>query len=152
MDCPGLKLQSVKWDVTKSPELCYDPSYTALFSIMIYVTVLVVLWCVNIVCVCSFILCDFVHVCANVYVAICTITCKAHHMLWHCLFSTRYSEQQLLYHTTVNVCCSEAVQCWTLSLWPPYIWYSLYCHSKCRVAEQQHTKSFPCLHCSNKWQ
>jgi hypothetical protein len=60
--------------------------------------VLVVFWCVNIMCVCTFILCDSVHVYANIYVAICTITCKAHQTLWHCLFSTRYSEHQLLYH------------------------------------------------------
>ena len=56
------------------------------------------LCCANIVCVSVCLLCDFVHVCANTYVAICTTTCKAHPMLWHCLFSTRYSEHQMLYH------------------------------------------------------
>ena len=70
------------------------------FHYIICYSVGCVMMCKYCVCVCRFLLCGFVHVCANIYVAICTITCKAHHMLWHCLFSTHYSEQQLLYHIT----------------------------------------------------
>lgn len=57
-----------------------------------------VVMCKYCVCVCSFMLCDFVLVCTNIYVAIYNVTCKAHQKLCHCLFSTWYSEHQLLYH------------------------------------------------------
>ena len=82
----------------------------------------------------------------NICVGIHTITCKAHQMLWHCLFSTLILNNSCCTILTVNICCSAAVQYWNLSLWPSYIWDSLYLHSKCRVAEQQHSKSFPCPH------
>ena len=106
---------------TESLELWYDLSYTALCYIMLYVTALVVLCCANILRVCSFILRDSVHVCANIYVAICTITCKAPTMLWHCSVHAILNISCCTI-STVNTCCTEAVQYRTLSLWPPYIW------------------------------
>jgi len=110
-----LRDKSAICDITKSP-VWYDPIYTALCYIVLYVTVLFVMCCVNIVCVCSFILCDFVHVCANIYVAICTVTCKAQPMLWHCLFSTRYTEYQLLY----NINCKHLLD-WTSSVLDSFV-------------------------------
>jgi len=87
------------WSETLLNNVGCDMTWVTLHGFpLCYMLQLVVLWCVKIVCVCSFILYDFVNVCANIYVAICSITCKAPPMLWNCLFSTRYSEHQLLHH------------------------------------------------------